>query len=96
MWESYRFAEEAGYHSASFFTATPIVGSVLLSECLRQGFIAKDTPLYRMSYKQGLIDVPDLWRGREIADLAAQFNRDFNQVHGAARRGRRAWSAEQY
>ncbi|MTJ82762.1 MAG: B12-binding domain-containing radical SAM protein [Telmatospirillum sp.] len=95
MWQTYRFAGEAGFHSASFFAATPIVGSVLLSECMRQGFIARDTPLYRMSYKQGLINVPGLWQGSDIASLAARFNRDFNQAN-QARKGRRAWSAAQY
>ncbi|MCJ9668981.1 MULTISPECIES: B12-binding domain-containing radical SAM protein [unclassified Neorhizobium] len=95
MYQSYRFAEDAGFHSASFFTATPIVGSVLLSECLRQDFIAKNTPLYRMSYKQGLIDVPGLWRGVEIASLAAQFNKDFNREN-RLRKGRKTWTENQY
>jgi radical SAM superfamily enzyme YgiQ (UPF0313 family) len=95
MRQSYTFAEEAGFHSASFFTATPIVGSVLLSQCLDQGFIAKNIPLYRMSYKQGLIDVPGLWSGAEIASLAAEFNLNFN-ARNQARKSRKKWSAEQY
>jgi uncharacterized Fe-S cluster-containing MiaB family protein len=95
MQESYDFAERAGFSSASFFTATPIVGSVLLSECLRQGFVSRDTPLYRMSYKQGLIDVPGLWRGADIAALAAKFNTDFNTSR-PVRATRREWTVDQY
>jgi len=91
---TYDFAADAGFDSASFFAATPIVGSVLLSEAMRQGFIAKDTPLYRMSYKQGLLNVPGLWRGEEIAELAAQFNTSFNA--GKTRNARREWSQGQY
>jgi radical SAM superfamily enzyme YgiQ (UPF0313 family) len=94
MHETFDFARSSGFDTASFFTATPIVGSVLLSECLRQGFVDAATPLYRMSYKQGLIDVPGLWRGETIAALAADFNREFNA--GTERRRRRAWSAQQY
>jgi radical SAM superfamily enzyme YgiQ (UPF0313 family) len=94
MKQTYDFAHEAGFNSASFFTATPIVGSVLLSESMRQGFIDKDTPLYRMSYKQGLLNVPDLWRGEEIAHMAADFNKNFNT--GKQRKSSRVWSENQY
>lgn len=94
MRETYRFACDAGFTSASFFTATPIVGSELLTECLRQGFVAPDTPLYRMSYKQGLIEVPGLWAGTEIAALAHEFNMSFNR--GSVKHGRRFWSEQQY
>ncbi|MFZ2029426.1 MAG: cobalamin-dependent protein [Vitreimonas sp.] len=95
MWSSFEFAQGAGFSSASFFTATPIVGSVLLDECLRQGFVSQETPLYRMSYKQGLIDVPGLWEGREIASLAAHFNQAFNEGR-CERVTSRSWSAQQY
>lgn len=95
MWKTYEYAKNAGFNSASFFTATPIVGSVLLTECLRQGFIAKTTPLYRMSYKQGLISVPDLWKGEEIAKLANQFNVDFNG-NNTLRNSNHQWNAKQY
>lgn len=94
MQMTYNFAEEAGFDSASFFAATPIVGSVLLSEAMRQNFIASDTPLYRMSYKQGLLNVPGLWHGQQIADLAARYNKLFNT--GKVRNGRRVWKEEQY
>ena len=96
MWESFRFARDAGFHSASFFAATPIVGSALLSEGLRQGFIDSTTPLYRMSYKQGLIDVPGLWRGQAVAELAAHFNATFNACETRRYAADRAWHAEKY
>ncbi len=95
MYATYQYADAAGFDSASFFTATPIVGSVLLSECMRQGFVASDTPLYRMSYKQGLVNVPGLWQGGEIAELAANFNREFNSRVKRPDR-RREWTANQY
>jgi radical SAM superfamily enzyme YgiQ (UPF0313 family) len=52
MHRTFDFAQECEFDSASFFTATPIVGSALLQECMRQKFIEPNTPLYRMSYKQ--------------------------------------------
>jgi radical SAM superfamily enzyme YgiQ (UPF0313 family) len=95
MTRTLAFAQDSGFDSASFFTATPIIGSALLTECVRQGLIEESTPLYRMSYKQGLISVPGLWNGTEIAELAATFNRDFNS--GKTRRNaRREWSSTQY
>ncbi len=38
-----------------------------------------ETPLYKMAYKQGLINVPDLWNGEEVAKLAEEFNKEFNR-----------------
>src|SRR5664279_4879528 len=55
---TFDFAVASGCQSASFFVATPIIGSALFAECVRQGLIERTTPLYRMSYKQGLISVP--------------------------------------
>ena len=95
MHASYAFAERSGLTSASFFAATPIVGSVLLSESIRQGFIANDVELYRMSYKQGLISVPGLWQAEEIADLAASFNVRFNSTR-PKKRVSRQWTPERY
>lgn len=94
MQATYRYAVDAGFTSASFFTATPIVGSVLLTESLRQGFLSPDTPLYRMSYKQGLLNVPGLWDGTEIASLAHGFNKSFNER--STRRSRKKWGEVQY
>lgn len=94
MHETFNFAVESNFTSASFFTATPIVGSELLEQCRRQGFVDSDTPLYRMSYKQGLVSVPGLWSGELIAQLAVDFNRRFNS--GDARETRRRWVSTQY
>lgn len=92
---TFDFAQSSGLDSASFFTATPIVGSALLAECVRQRFIADETPLYKMSYKQGLINVPGLWTGTEVATLAAKFNTSFNS--GRSRPNvRRNWTDQQY
>jgi len=94
MHQTFKYARDTGFNSASFFTATPIVGSVLLNECLERGYLSGDTPLHRMSYKQGLIDVPGLWRGRDIAALAHDFNTQFNG--DVLRRATRKWTKEQY
>lgn len=94
MHATYRYAEDAGFTSASFFTATPIIGSELLTESLRQGFLAPDTPLYRMSYKQGLLNVPGLWVGKQIEELVRTFNLNFNA--NVKRRARREWNQKQY
>ena len=95
MRRSYEYAEEAGFDSASFFAASPIVGSELLRESLRQGFVDPEVALYRMSYKQGIINVPGLWGGDHIADLAAQFNADFNKPRVRTYSGRQ-WNPNQY
>jgi radical SAM superfamily enzyme YgiQ (UPF0313 family) len=79
MRQSYQYAQDTGFDSASFFTASPIVGSELLRECVRQGFVDPAESLYKMSYKQGLINVPGLWAGEEVAMLAAEFNASFNE-----------------
>jgi radical SAM superfamily enzyme YgiQ (UPF0313 family) len=79
MEATYRFAQDCDFDSASFFTATPIVGSELLAECLRAGFIDPSVNLFEMSYKQGLINVPGLWSGVKIAELATKFNFEFNK-----------------
>ena len=78
MYQTYNFAKDCEFNSASFFTAVPIIGSDLLRESLRQGFIDKSTEFYRMSYKQGLINVPGLWGCDQISELAAKFNSEFN------------------
>jgi radical SAM superfamily enzyme YgiQ (UPF0313 family) len=92
---SFDYAVEAGFSSASFFAASPIVGSELLRQCIDQEFVDLTEPLYRMSYKQGIINVPGLWDGDEVAALAARFNKEFNQ---SRRReyGNRQWTASQY
>ncbi|MET8327060.1 radical SAM protein [Streptomyces sp. NPDC005181] len=96
MQASYEYAEEAGFSSASFFAASPIVGSELLTECIRQGFVDPQESLYRMTYKQGIINVPGLWGGEEIAELAAKFNRDFNAKRERAYTPQKQWNEEQY
>ncbi|MDP3920768.1 MAG: radical SAM protein [Candidatus Omnitrophota bacterium] len=95
MATTYRFAQECEFSSASFFAAVPIVGSELLTECVRQGFIDPSVNLFRMSYKQGLIDVPGLWRGTEIAELAAKYNYEFNKNDTRAYTEKK-WSALKY
>jgi radical SAM superfamily enzyme YgiQ (UPF0313 family) len=96
MQASYAYAEQAGFSSASFFVASPIIGSELLRECLRQDFVDSSAALYRMTYKQGIINVPGLWHGDEIAELAAGFNRDFNASRARAYPATRQWSSSQY
>ena len=50
MYQTYNFAKDCEFNSASFFTAVPIIGSELLRESLRQGFLDKSIPLYQMTY----------------------------------------------
>ena len=96
MQATYEYAENAGFSSASFFAASPIVGSELLRECIRQGFVAPGESLYRMTYKQGIINVPSLWDGEEVAEVAARFNRDFNVRRERSYTTRKQWNEEQY
>jgi len=94
MYETLRFAQECEFDSASFFTATPIIGSELLSECIRQGFIDDHIELYKMTYKQGLVSVPGLWSGTQVAELAVQFNQEINKNDN--RIVKRKWNKLQY
>ncbi|WDZ85837.1 B12-binding domain-containing radical SAM protein [Micromonospora cathayae] len=95
MQASYDYAEEAGFSSASFFAASPIVGSELLRECIRQRFVDADEALYRMTYKQGIINVPGLWSGEEVAALAAKFNANFNASRVRSY-STRQWNSDKY
>ena len=95
MYATFSYAKKAGFDSASFFVATPLIGSQLFNEAIRNEFIDFNTPLYKMVYKQGIMSVPNLWNGSDIAKLAEKFNYEFNKQD--EREGTiRKWDIDRY
>ncbi len=74
MGETYAFARTCGFDSASFFLATPLVGSELFDACRENNYL-KGVPGY---YKVGSITTPD-FTAEEVQELVARFNRSFNE-----------------
>ena len=72
------FAKEANFDSASFFMATPCVGSELLKICEENNFLKKDFGYANLKYKVGNISTPDFTSG-EVEDLVKVFNKEFNK-----------------
>ena len=78
MHETYQFAKESCFDSASFFLATPLVGSELIRICKENNYLRKDASwLYRL-YKTGNISTPD-FTSTEAEELVRSFNKEFNK-----------------
>jgi radical SAM superfamily enzyme YgiQ (UPF0313 family) len=57
--QSFQFASDCGFDSASFFTVSPLPGSELYDQCREKGFLT-DTAFDRMDFKSAKINNPDL------------------------------------
>ena len=77
MQETYDFALDCGFDSASFFAATPLIGSELLSICQAKGYLRENITCNEQLYKIGNITTPQ-FTAQEVQDLVAKFNRDYN------------------
>lgn len=78
MYETYNFAKDCGFDSASFFLATPLVGSKLLEVCQEKGYLREGMTCNDHLYKIGNIQTPD-FDSKEVEELVEQFNRDYNK-----------------
>ena len=78
MYETYNFVEDCEFDSASFFTATPLVGSELLKICKEKGFLEKDMKCDNQLYKIGNITTPE-FKAEEVQKLVEYFNRTYNK-----------------
>jgi radical SAM superfamily enzyme YgiQ (UPF0313 family) len=74
MEETFKFALDSGFNSASFFIATPLIGTLMFDEVVKNGYIDLNTPLYKIAYKQSIINVPNLWSSFDIAKIAELFS----------------------
>lgn len=78
MRDTYSFAVDVGFDSASFFVATPLVGSEMLDICVRNDYLKDKFKPEEMLYKIGHIDTPD-FTAEQVSELARQFNREYNK-----------------
>ena len=78
MYETYNFAKDCDFDSASFFLATPLVGSKLLKVCQEKGYLREGMTCNDQLYKIGNINTPD-FKSEEVQILVEQFNRDYNK-----------------
>jgi len=78
MHETYNFTKDCDFDSASFFLATPLVGSRLLNICQRNGYLREGMTCNDQLYKIGNINTPD-FKSEEVQALVEQFNRDYNK-----------------
>ncbi|MBU0628870.1 MAG: B12-binding domain-containing radical SAM protein [Nanoarchaeota archaeon] len=78
MYETYNFVLDCGFESASFFLATPLIGSELLKICREKGYLSEDMTCNKQLFKIGNITTPE-FKAEEIQSLVEQFNRDYNR-----------------
>jgi len=78
MHETYDFVKDCGFESASFFNATPLLGSELLEICKKNGYLRKGASCTEQLYKIGNINTPD-WTSLEIEKLVTGFNKSYNK-----------------
>jgi radical SAM superfamily enzyme YgiQ (UPF0313 family) len=79
MYETYNFVKDCGFNTASFFAATPLVGSELLSICNQKKYLDKKFTGSEVYYKLGNISTPD-FKSKEIENLVASFNKRYNKM----------------
>ena len=78
MYETYDFVKDCAFESASFFLATPLVGSELLQICREKGYLREDMSCNDQLYKIGNITTPEFNAG-ETQKLVEEFNRNYNK-----------------
>lgn len=79
MHQTYDFAKSVGFDSASFFVATPLVGSELLEICRRENYLKENASYQEQLYKIGNINTPD-FTSTEVEQLVREFNRKYNEA----------------
>lgn len=85
MYQTYNFARDCGFDSASFFTASPMVGSDLMKMCKEKGYLRKDMTHSDILFKMGNITTPD-FKAEEVQKLVEGFNRAYNKDDQRERR----------
>lgn len=78
MYETYNFVKDCRFDSASFFAATPLVGSELLKICKEKGYLREDMKSSDQLYKIGNITTPE-FKAEEVQRLVEYFNKTYNK-----------------
>lgn len=78
MYDTYNFVKDCEFDSASFFIATPLVGSELLEICEKGGYLGKERKYDKLLYKIGNITTSEFTAG-QVQELAEHFNREYNK-----------------
>ncbi len=85
MQETYDFVQDCGFNSASFFVATPLVGSELLGICREKGYLRQNMTWEEQLFKLGNISTPE-FRAEQVQQLVEGFNRRYNQENKREKR----------
>ena len=85
MYQTYHFARDCGFDSASFFTASPLVGSDLMKICIEKGYLKENIAHTDRLYKIGNITTSD-FQAEEVQELVEAFNRTYNRNDSRERR----------
>ncbi len=78
MQETYDFVKDCGFDSASFFVATPLIGSELLETCKREGCLRKGMTCNDQLFKLGNITTSD-FSAEQVQEICARFSREYNK-----------------
>ena len=77
MYDTYNFANDCNFDSASFFIATPLVGSELLKICKEKGHLKGKLQYKNQLYKLGNIVTPE-FTPEKVQELVGYFNKTYN------------------
>ncbi len=80
MHQTYDFVKDCNFDSASFFVATPLVGSELLKICNEKGYLREGIQPNEQLYKIGNITTPD-FEARQVQELTEHFSRLYNETN---------------
>jgi len=78
MKETYNFVKNCGFESASFFLATPLIGSRLLKVCKEKGYLIEEAQNDKFFFKVGNITTPE-FKAEDLQELVNSFNEDYNE-----------------
>lgn len=85
MHETYNFVRDCGFDSASFFVATPLVGSELLEICQKNRYLKRGMTWNEQLFKLGNISTPE-FSSQEVEEIVEGFNRRYNQENKREKR----------
>jgi radical SAM superfamily enzyme YgiQ (UPF0313 family) len=85
MQETYNFVQDCGFDSASFFVATPLVGSELLRICQENGYLREGMTWNEQLFKLGNISTSE-FSSEQVQQLVEGFNRRYNQENKRKKR----------
>ncbi len=79
MYATYDFKVRCGFDSASFFAATPMIGSELLEICRKNNYLNKNYSKVRNFLKLGNITTTE-FKSAEVESLVKKFYRQYKKT----------------